>query len=221
MSANTSYRLSGIALLGGGILSVVYYITQSLGSDTDIHTLTSSLFLLSSIIGFVGSLLILLGLPGMYARQAKQAGILGLLGFLGLAYVILMQGVLVPFTSITIVPFLASSSNPALQELATTAPPAMDPFFLLSMVGQVLGVLLLAIATLRARVFPRWIGWLLIATLLVTLLSFLPFFPPMLGNLTPVIASVALAGFGLALLPSQREEAAQPASASANVGVRA
>ncbi|MBO0789599.1 MAG: hypothetical protein J2P36_01440 [Ktedonobacteraceae bacterium] len=220
MSSNASYRLSGIALLSGGILSVVYYVTQSFGSDTDIKTLTSSLFLISSIIGFIGSLLALLGLPGVYIRQAKQAGILGLLGFLGIAYVILMQGVLIPFTSITIVPFLASNSNPALQALATSAPPAMEPFFLVSLAGQTLGILLLAIATLRARVFPRWIAWLLIATLIGGLLSFLPALPPLLESLAPVIASVALVGFGSALLQSQRSAAAQPASVSTNMGAR-
>ncbi|GHO49955.1 hypothetical protein [Ktedonospora formicarum] len=139
MSSNTSYRLSGIALLSGGILSVVYYVTQSFGSDTDIKTLTGSLFLVSSIIGFIGAVLVLLGLPGVYARQAKQAGVLGLLGFLGVSYVMLMQGVLIPFTSITIVPFMASSSNSAIQALATTPPPAMEPFFMVSVIGQTLG----------------------------------------------------------------------------------
>lgn len=221
MSANTSYRLSGIALLGGGILSIVYYVTQAFGSDADVKTLTGSLFLISSIIGFIGALLVLLGLPGIYTRQAKQAGILGLLGFLGIAYVVLMQGVLIPFTSITIVPELASSSNSAIQALATSAPPAMGPFFLVSLAGQILGTLLLALATLRARVFSRWTAWLLIATLVAGLLNFLPFLPPALENLAPVLASGALAGFGSALLRPQHSEAAQPAPVSTNVGARA
>lgn len=219
MSSSTSYRLSGIALLSGSILSVVYYVTQAFSSDTDVKALTSSLFLISSIIGFIGGLLVLLGLPGVYTRQAKQAGILGLLGFLSLAYVTLMQGVLIPFTSITIQSFLAGSTNPAIQALATSAPPAMDPFFFLSLVAQILGSLLFVLATLRARIFPRWPSWLLIATLVAGFLSFLPFFPHALGNLAPVLAYIALAGFGSFLLASGRSTTVQ--STPVSVGVEA
>lgn len=220
MSSHASYRLGGIILLSGGLLSVVYYVMQSFSNDADLKALTSPLFVFSSIVGFLGSLLILLGLPGVYVRQAKQAGVLGLLGLLGIAAVILVQGILMTFTSITMIPFLASSSNPAIQALANTDPPAMDLFFLISMVGQVLGPLLLAIATWRAKVFPRWIAWLLLATLVGVLVGFLPVLPPMLENLTPIIASVALASFGLALLQLSRRAAAQPAPTNASMGVR-
>jgi len=220
MSSTTSYRLSGIALLIGGVLSVIYYLTQALFlSDTDPKALTSSLELISSLIGFSGALLVLLGLPGMYIRQAGRAGILGLLGFLLVWYVFLFQGILIPFTSMTIVPELAA--NPVTRSLATTPPPAFGPFFLVSLVGQVLGILLLAIATLRARVFPRWPVWLLIATLVVGVVSFIPFIPSALGNLTPIIGSVAIAGFGYALLWPERLEHVQPARASAQAEVRA
>ena len=87
--------------------------------------------------------------------------------------------------------------------------------------GQVLGVLLLAIATLRARVFPRWIAWLLIATLVLGVVSFVPFFPQALSNLTPIIANVAIAGFGYALLWPGRLEHTQPAPASVEAEARA
>lgn len=219
MSSTTSYRLSGVALLIGGVLSVIYYLTQALFlSDTDPKALTSSLELISSLIGFIGAILVLLGLPGIYARQARRAGILGLLGFLFVWYVFLFQGVLIPFTSVTIVPELAA--HPATRSLATTPPPAFGPFFFVSLVGQILGILLLAIATLRARVFPRWIGWLLIATLVVGAASFVPFFPGALGNLAPIIGSVSIAGFGYVLLWPERLERVQPAPASAQTEVR-
>ncbi|WP_236031839.1 hypothetical protein [Ktedonospora formicarum] len=52
-------------------------------------------------------------------------------------------------------------------------------------------------------------------------MSFLPFFPPMLENLTPVIACGALVGFGLALLQPQRGEATQPSTTSASAEARA
>jgi hypothetical protein len=219
MSSTTSYRLSGIALLIGSLLSIIYYLTQALFlNDNNVHSLTGMMSLLSSDIGLVGAVFLLLGLPGMYARQAGRAGILGLLGFLFVWYVTLFQGVMTPFTSVTIIPgLIAHQVTPS---FATTPPPTWTPFFIVSMVGQVLGILLLAIATLRARVFPRWIGWLLIATLIVGVMSQIPFFPEAISNLAAIIGSVAIAGFGYALLSPQRMERPEPAPTNVEAGAR-
>jgi hypothetical protein len=153
----------------------------------------------------------------MYVRQSKQAGTIGLLGFLLLWYVTLFQGILVPFTSVTAISQISAHIVPPslAVAVATTPPPAWTPFFLVSLVGQVLGILLLAIATLRAKVFPRWIAWLFIATLVVGVVSFLPFVPNTLGNLPGILAGVAVGGFGYALLWPERLERMQPAPASA------
>lgn len=218
MSSSASYRLSGIALLVGSVLSLAYYLIQGVFlTGNDLATITGSLSLISSVMGFIGSVLVLFGLPGMYARQSKQAGNLGLLGFLFLWYVTLYQGILVPFTSLTAISQISAHIVPQslAVAVATTPPPAWTPFFLVSLVGQVLGILLLAIATLRAKVFPRWIAWLFIATLVVGVVSFLPFVPNFLSNLAPIIAGVAIAGFGYALLWPERMERMQPAPASA------
>ena len=156
----------------------------------------------------------------MYARQAKPAGILELLGFLFVWYVILFQGILIPFTSVTIVPMLVA--NPATQHLLAAGPLAsFTPFSIPSEVGQVLGVLLLAIATLRARVFPRWIPWLLIVVMVLNAASYVPFFPNELGFVTVIIGYLPIAGFGFALLsPGLRESVeAQPSSAQAEARV--
>ena len=220
MSPATSYRLSGIALLIGTTLSIAYNISQAFLTNNTLASITSPLALWSFVIGFIGSVFVLLGLPGVYTRQAGRAGILGLLGFLLFWYVILFQGV-IAFTSVTIISQITAHIVPpsAGVPMATMSPPAWMPFFLVSLVGQILGVLLLAIATLRARVFPRWIAWLLITTLVLGVVSFVPFFPQALSNLVPVIASVAIAGFGYALLSAGHREAreAPPTSAPAEV----
>jgi len=98
--------------------------------------------------------------------------------------------------------------------VATTPPSTWTSFYLVSLLGQVLGILLLTIATLRARVFPRWIPWLLIVTLVLGLVSQIPFVPEALSNLTAILASVAIAGFGYALLWPDRLEHTQPILAS-------
>ena len=162
--------------------------------------------------------ILLLGLPGIYVRQAGRAGILGLLGFLLVWYVTLFQGVMTPFANVTVIPGLLT--HQVTLSYALTPPSTWTPFFIVSMVSQVLGVLLLAIATLRARVFPRWIGWLLVATLVVGVVNLVPFFPQALSNLSAVVASVAMAGFGYALLSPHRQEAMQAAPASIEAEAR-
>lgn len=223
MSSTTSYRLSGIALLIGSVLSAIYYLAGAFVGGNDLASITSPLTLISFIIGMIGSLLVLLGFPGIYTRQAKQAGVLGLLGFLLLWYVILYQGVLIPFTSVTIISQITAHIVPQslAVAVATTVPPAWTPFFLVSLGGQIVGMLLLAIATLRARVFPRWIAWLFIATLVLGVVSFLPFVPNALGSLPGLIASVAVAGFGVALLWPERLEGMQPAPVNAEAAAQA
>lgn len=222
MSSTTSYRLSGIALIVGSVLSIVYLLIQGMFlNGNDLATIIGSLSLISSVIGFVGSMLVLLGLPGMYVRQAGRAGILGLLGFLLIWYVTLYQGVIIPFTSVTIISQMTAHIVPQTVSVATTPPPAWAPFSIASMISEVLGVLLLAIATLRARVFPRWIGWLLIAILVVGVVSFVPFFPEALSNLAGVVASVATAGFGFALLSPDQHTAMEAVSTNAHVEARA
>ena len=115
MSSTTSYRLSGIALILGSVLSIIYYVSEVFINGTFPEALAGPVAVIGSLIGFIGSVFVLLGLPGMYARQAKSAGILGLLGFLFVWYVILFQGVLISFTSVTIVPMLVT--NPTTQHL--------------------------------------------------------------------------------------------------------
>ena len=216
MSSTTSYRLSGVALIIGSVLTISYYVSEAFITGPFPQALAGPVAVIGSLIGFLGSLLVLLGLPGVYTRQAKAAGILGLLGFLFVWYVILFQGVLIPFTSVTIEPMLAT--DPATQHILAAGPLAsFDPFNYVSMVGETLGILLLAIATLRARVFPRWTAWLLIATVVLNAASFVPFFPGALGNVATIIGYLPLAGFGYILLSAGQRESveAQPSSVQA------
>jgi len=219
MSTTTSYRLSGIALIIGSVLTIIYQVSQVFISGPFPEALASPVAVIGSLIGFIGAVFVLLGLPGVYTRQAQQAGILGLLGFLLVWYVILFHGVMIPFTSVTFVPALVA--HPATQSLVTQDSFGIGAFFIPSLVGQVLGTLLLAIATLRARVFPRWIAWLLIATLVLGLASFVPFFPDALKNLASIIPSVATVGFGYALLSPGHRESVEAVSTSAQAEARA
>jgi hypothetical protein len=220
MSSTTSYRLSGVALIVGSVLAIINYVSSAFISGPFPQALAGPVAVIGSLIGFIGSVLVLLGFPGVYTRQAKAAGILGLLGFLCVWYVTLFHGVLIPFTSVTIVPVIVT--DPAAQHLLAAGPLAsFDPFNYVSIVGETVGILLLAIAMLRARVFPRWIAWLLIATLVLNAASFVPFFPDPLGNIAPQFGYLAMAGFGYALLSPGRRESVEVQSSRAQAETRA
>ncbi|HET9111893.1 MAG TPA: hypothetical protein VFN78_13775 [Ktedonobacterales bacterium] len=214
MSANTSYRLSGAALLIGAALTIANLVIQGwFVTESTLTTMLSPLDYASNEIAIAGGVFVLLGLPGMYARQAERAGILGLLGFVCVWYVTLMQSVVLPFGNLSFMSDMDAHLIPAKAETLMTPPPVWGPFFMLSMVGQALGILLLAIAILRAGVFPRWIGWTLVATLVLGIVSFTPFVPEAVSNLTGILANVAIGGVGAALLTQAlgASESAQPA----------
>ena len=76
-----------------------------------------------------------------------------------------------------------------------------------------IGALLLAISTIRARVFPSWPAWLLIAAMALNIITNLLFRLPG-AELGAVLFYLSLAGFGYVLLADQRV-ALQPATAAA------
>jgi hypothetical protein len=168
MSAKTSYRLSGIALLIGAAFSIANLVIQGwLLSAAELATILSPFDFVSNALGIVGGIFVLLGLPGMYARQAERAGIIGLLGFVCVWYVTLAQNILLTFGNLTVMSGMTAGLIPRQPAIIMTPPPAWGPIFMLSMVCEVLGILLLAIAILRAGVFPGWIGWTFVATLVL------------------------------------------------------
>lgn len=154
MSSSTLYRASGLALLLGAILVIV-------------GLPLSFVFMLDSpkelaMIGMwtAGVVLAQLGGAGIVARQAKQAGWLGFVGYL-----------LVGSGGFLLFSFFAVLDLTVFPYLDVHAPLASFQFFTANtavtvytaVAGSLFGVggVLLGIATMRARVFPRGAGVLL------------------------------------------------------------
>ena len=205
MRAN-AVRWSGLVLIAGAVLlaAAIVLVAVNPGPAGLLLPVTNYCFLMSA-------LLLLLALPGFYARQADAAGWLGLA-----SYGLLQAGVLL-FVVLAAPPLVYSSLSGPIPENA--------PMFFLA-VALTLGLLLTAVATLRARVFPRWTGALLLASTLSFFFGFfvaelLPPMPAFLGQastaLLGVLLGLPIAGWGLALLarPQARPdtEAQRPASA--------
>ena len=164
-----SIRWSGAALAVGALLVGIVVTLLATGMASLATPWVATLFL-------SGALLTMLALPGTYARQANKVGWVGLAG-----HALLVIGwVLMLFAAAS--PLLI----PTVSGIPDTPAASLLAFAFLS------GLVLTTIATLRARVYPRWAGVLLLAGCIV-----FPF--ALFGDLLPTYGSVSLGSlFGIA-----------------------
>lgn len=221
MSSRTLYRLSGGTLIAASLLILINTILNVVlfpGHNATPQQELSLPWLLVTLTVIIGSLLFVIGLPGMYLRQAGRAGTLGLVGFILLFFGILLQGATFSTVQVIILPFLAQKAP----QLAGGNSLPLSAFLLLLASGlmYIIGAILLGIATMRAHVFPRWTGILIIVAGVALLLT-LPPLPTILGAIIETIAfiafSVAFLWCGYTLMGRERgtTEAAPFATAEA------
>jgi len=189
----------------GGILLAVHFFTHPPGETAQYAF--DPLWVPSHVMGAVAFLLIALGLMGLYARQSGKMGWLGLLAvvltFVGCT---LAAGALI-FVSAALVPFVAARG------LDWTDPPTgalvvSSAYRIAVSVGGgalLIGLLLLAVTTLRAHALPPIGAWLVLLTVPLGVVVFaLVFFigSSQQGLLQALVGSVlglGLAAWGLAL----------------------
>lgn len=180
-----AFRWSGILLVAGAALLGIAIVLVSLKPVINevFSPGVARLFLLSSIF-------LLLSLPAMYMRQSEAAGWLGLAG-----HALLQTGILL-LVLLAATPIL----YPALQ-----TPSGENLVAFLLGIALTLGLLLTGIATIRAGVFPRWAGILLLAATAGFFFDFFvaEFLPPLAGQLGSaifgVLLAISLAGIGISL----------------------
>ena len=179
----TTIRWSGLALMAGALFMGVAIVMISPRLPGQLPTPLVSMLLL------VASILIMLALPGMYARQSEAAGWLGLVGHVGLSVGIV----------IVIVYAAVPLFNPEIK-----GPGESMAAFLLG-IALLLGIVLTAIATLGAEVYPRWSGILLLAAGAGFLFDFFvaEYLPPITAQLGSAIFgmlfALALAWIGVSI----------------------
>lgn len=216
MSSQTLYRWSGIVLLVGSLFGVIGSILSAIlypGRTLTAQQVLSTPFTFAAFLFLAWGLLLSMGLPGLYLRQATRAGALGFAGFVLLSLGVLLGGVAFATVQATIYPYLAQSAP----KLLPTNGIGPDVGFLLWILVPVLllaiGSVLLGIATMRARVFPRWAGILFLIAGVLFLLS-IPPIPSPFGDVidlaSNVVFFVGLAWCGYTLVAQRKEPVAAP-----------
>jgi hypothetical protein len=195
-------RLAGLAAVLVGVLALItellnLYLYATTSEDPFSEVAASATFVIQSVFLSVLAMLLLVALVGLYASQAEAVGVLGSVGFLvALVGTALFVGGM--WDGVFLFPALAQDA-PAFMDA--------DPTFLekvgstLSTVLLVVGWLVFAVATLRARIYPRAAAVLL---LVGTVVGAIPL------PLTTILFGAAVAWMGVALLRGVGAGAGQP-----------
>lgn len=194
MSASSLVRWGGLAALVSGVASVIGDLLRLFVDVESAESATTATYTFVFLMYLLGAVLLLIGLVGLYASQSEEVGVLGLVGFL-VAFLgtVLLAGTL--WFELFITPALAvEDAGLAEAELGLAG-------FILAFLLVVLGWLLFGVATLRARVYPRWAAVLLVVGVVVS------FFPIPLSG---VVFSVAVAWMGFVLFTRTGATAQQP-----------
>ncbi len=158
MTPSLQIRASGIVLaLSGASLTVGYVLYPSTAADPRIGT--------AAVLVFLGAVGVIATLPIFQVAQAATAG---LLGWLGTALIVVSIAALeLPHT------VLGFAYPAALLDLDRyhSSMTGLAEFAAQPLLG--IGTILLAVATWRAHVHPRWTAWALIAILVVSALCLL------------------------------------------------
>lgn len=198
MSSSNLIRLAGLAALISGVLAAIGDLLRLVVDVENPGSATTASYAIVFLLYLISTALLLLGLVGFYTSQSQAAGIVGFVGFL-VAFLgtVLLAGAL--WFELFITPALATEA-PGLLEAELGLP----GFILMLLFGAV-GWVLFGVATLRAGVYPRWAGVLLIVG------GVIAFFPlPLVG----IIFSVTVAYLGFLLFTGQVGSDEQPSRVS-------
>ena len=183
-----SLRLQGQLLLVGTIGAIfaslfIFLIPGPDGPGGPGSIPTNVVFVLS---GFF----LLAGLPALYRAQAKQVGVLGLVG-VALLWVATISLFLI-LSGVQILDLTLPGSIP--HPGGEGPPPLAIIPMILGVVLTLIGGVIVGITTIRAHVFTTAIGWILIVSPVLLLLTF-----PISGLLSVILTSICLGLFYVGL----------------------
>lgn len=180
-------RAGGLALAAGGALSAAAAAAKAVVDTTQPGAGLTAV----GAVEAAGAVLLILGLPVWYVVQAHRAGALGVVGFLmtfvGWAVLQLGTGPLYSFVAPALYKDNPDLAKPgALDEVST----GFLVYVSIGLIALNLGILVFGIATIRARVFPRPLAWLIT-------LAPLAIFVPVVESAAISVVLVAIGAAGL------------------------
>ena len=160
-----STRLRSQFLLTGAIGAILSLLLIFLLPGPD--GLTGPGSIPTNVVAVLSGLLLLVGLPALYRAQAKQIGILGLIGM-----VLLWVGMLLFLLVLSSVQILDVTVPGSIPHPGGDGPPplALIPA-ILGGVLIVIGGAIVGITTIRAHVFAAAIGWIILISSVLLLLT--------------------------------------------------
>lgn len=212
MTTSTLMRLAGVSAMLAGLCFIIIGMFHPENVPSSVTTTAwVNVHIVATALGFFG----LFGMAGLYARQVEKSGWLGLTGFLLFSvWFVLITGF--SFVEAFILPNLATESPAFVESLLgmLTGIPSTVDLGILPMLWNIsgpmyiLGALLFGIATLRARVLPRWAGGLL--TLAAVLIPIGGMFPhEYQAKIAMIPVGLAMVWLGYALFSERREKVSE------------
>lgn len=156
---------------------------------------------------FVYVILLFFAFTALYAAQASR---IGRIGFAGYVLAILGLGLTEVIAFLILAGFAGLAAAHDVQMFAWSQVPILH----LAVLANTLGGILFGAATIRAGIFPRWTGALLIAGEVANLLNEYLIPVPALMIVPAVLMAAAFAGMGWILWAGMPRPAAQPRLAS-------
>jgi hypothetical protein len=210
-TASKLIRWSGLAALVAGL---IFAGIQPIHPPDVVASVSTGAWAIITPLKTAMCLLFLIGITGIYARQVEKAGWLGLAGFLLLFVCWWLQSAYV-FAETFILPPLATTAPGFVDGLlgisyghtGGIALGALPAIYGLIGILYLLGGLLFGIATLRARVLPRWPAALLAVAALLTPAAAL--LPHAIQRLAAIPVALAIAWLGYALWSERSERRAR------------
>lgn len=198
MSSSILFRLSGIALILGGLLGTTAVALHP-SNNIDPANIPVHLALYTAV------MLVGLGLPGLYARQARQAGLTGLIGTIVVFFGLVFADPIHSVAEFTVVPLLAS--DPATRPLLAGPPPGLMGPLMIAIPVLLIGLLVMAVGSMRAGILPRWPAALAFATVIMVVAGFatsgpVPDSSPV-SEIGPALLYLTMAAYGYVLAANQ------------------
>jgi hypothetical protein len=160
-------------IVGGLLLALGSALSLTVTVEPFSAKAATGVFVVSSVLRLLGAMALIVGITAVYVRESDVAGRLGLAAYvLVIGNLVLQAGWM---WSDTFVAGTLATNAPGVLD-GTVEDPRLTAGFLIAWFMNA-AFILLGIATLRARVFARTVGWAFVAIGVVTLVP-LPFDGP-------------------------------------------